>query len=343
MRTSGDRQQKRGFMTFQEILGNELIKDQLKTAIRTRRLQHAYLLTGDKGMGKKSMTEAFLLELFCTSPAEDGTPCLCCPSCKKILSGNHPDVIWVSHEKPASVSVDDIRTQITDTADIRPYEGRYKVYVVPDAEKMTVQAQNALLKTLEEPPEYVIIFLLAADEKDLLDTVRSRTVKEKLKPLTDSVIRNWLRDHLRADDEKADVCVAFARGNLGRAIELYSSESFSEWYQRVMKIVRGIRSMSNADILIEIGKLRSECPDLMEALDLLELWYRDLMMFMITRDLNGLAFAGERKTLMEMASVSSDTKVQEIMESIETCRKRLRANVNPDLSLELLLLSMKER
>ena len=68
MRTSGDRQQKRGFMTFQEILGNELIKDQLKTAIRTRRLQHAYLLTGDKGMGKKSMTEAFLLELFCTSP-----------------------------------------------------------------------------------------------------------------------------------------------------------------------------------------------------------------------------------------------------------------------------------
>jgi DNA polymerase-3 subunit delta' len=189
----------------------------------------------------------------------------------------------------------------------------------------------------------VIIFLLAADEKDLLDTVRSRTVKEKLKPLTDSVIRSWLREHLRAEDEKADVCVAFARGNLGRAIELYSSESFSEWYQRVMKIVRGIRSMSNADILIEIGKLRSECPDLMEALDLLELWYRDLMMFMITRDLNGLAFAGERKTLMEMASVSSYTKVQEIMESIETCRKRLRANVNPDLSLELLLLSMKER
>ena len=330
-------------MTFQDILGNELIKDQLKTAIRTRRLQHAYLLTGEKGMGKKSLTEAFLLSLFCTSPGEDLEPCLSCPSCKKVLSGNHPDITWVTHEKPASISVDEIRTEITDTVDIRPYEGGYRDYVIPEAEKMTVQAQNALLKTLEEPPEYVIIFLLANDEKALLETVRSRVVKEKMKPLTDSVIFGWLKENMRAEDEKAGICVAFARGNLGRAKELYGSETFSEWYQRIMKIVRGIRNMSNADMLVEIGKLKKECPDLMEALDLLELWYRDLIMFMITRDLNGLVFAGEQKTLMEMASVSSYTKVQEIMESIETCRKRLQANVNPDLSLELLLLSMKER
>ncbi|MBQ7175077.1 MAG: DNA polymerase III subunit [Lachnospiraceae bacterium] len=329
-------------MTFQDILGNELIRDQLKNAIHTRRLQHAYMLTGEKGMGKKSMVQAFLLELFCTSPAADGAPCLGCPACKKILSGNHPDVTWVTHEKPASISVDDIRTQITETVDIRPYEGGFRVYVVPDADKMTVQAQNALLKTLEEPPEYVIIFLLANDEKNLLETVRSRVVREKMKPLTDGMIFAYMREHLRAEDEKAKICVAFARGNLGRAMELYRSETFSEWYQRLMKIIRGIRGMNNADILIEIGKLRNECPDLMEALDLLELWYRDLIMFMITRDLNGLALAGEQKTLMETASVSSYTKVQSIMESIETCRKRLQANVNPELSLELLLLSMKE-
>ena len=329
--------------TFNDIIGNELIKDQLKSAIRTDRLQHAYLLTGDTGMGKKSMAEAFVLELFCTSKEADGSPCLRCPECKKILSGNHPDVIRVTHEKPASIGVDDIRLQIADTVDIRPFEGRYKVYIIPDAQLMTQQAQNALLKTLEEPPSYVIILLLASDDRMLLDTIRSRAVRMRLKPLTDSAVRTYLEEHFRVDDEKARICIAFARGNVGKASELYQSEVFSVWYQRLMKIVRGIKNMSSTDILIEISRLRNDCPDLLEALDLLELWYRDLMMYMITRDLNGLAFSGERKTLMEMASISSYTRVQEIMESIETCRKRLLANVNPDLSLELLFLTMKEK
>lgn len=327
---------------FDNIIGNELIKNQLKSAIRSGTISHSYMITGEKGMGKKTMAEAFLLELFCTQKDENDNPCLHCPECRKILSGNHPDVIYISHEKPNTISVDDVREQLLDTIDIKPYEGSYKVYVMPEADKMTAQAQNALLKTLEEPPAYAVILLLVNDDKKLIDTVRSRVIKENLRPLTDDVIKEYLREHFELPNEKLDICVAFSKGNLGRAIELCGSETFSEWYQRVMKILKNLRQMDITDMHIEISRLLSECPEPMEALDLLELWYRDLMMYTVTKNINKLVFKGERKTLMNAASLSSYDGVQEIMSSIEVCRQRLAANVNPELSFELLLLKMKE-
>ncbi len=327
---------------FNAIIGNDLIKDQLKSAIKTKAIRHAYMLTGEKGMGKKTLAEAFLLELFCEEEDENKRPCLCCPQCKKILSGNHPDVIYIRHEKPATISVEEIRTQLMDTTEIKPYSGKYKVYVIPDADKMTPQAQNAVLKTLEEPPAYVIILMLVNDDRNLLDTVRSRVIKESLRPLTDNAVREYLQENLGASGEMADICVAFSKGNLGRAISLYQSDTFSEWYQRIMKIIRNLREMDSTDLRVEIGKLQSECPDLLEALDLIELWYRDLTMFMVTKDLNALVFKGERKALMNMASLSSYNGVQDVMEGIEVCRERLKAKVNPELSLELLFLRMKE-
>lgn len=328
---------------FADVYGNELIKEQFKNGIRDDRVRHAYMLTGEKGSGKRTMTEAFLLELFCKKKdPETDEPCMSCAECKKIISGNHPDIIYVTHEKEKTISVDDIRGQVTDTIMIKPYSSKYKVYVIPESEKMSVQAQNALLKTLEEPPEYAIIILLAADDKQLLDTIRSRVVIEKMKPLTDSVIRSYMQRELKAEGERLDICVAFSRGNLGRAAELYQSEVFSDWYQRLMMIVKSIKRMTSVDMRIEIAKLKEACPDLLDALDMLELWYRDLTMYMVTKDMNELIFRGEAKALMSAASASSYNGVQEIMNRIQVCRDRLKANVNPELSLELLFLTMKE-
>ncbi len=327
---------------FNGIIGNELIKDQLKSAIKTGSIRHSYMLTGDKGMGKKTMAEAFLLELYCQEKDESRRPCLSCPECKRILSGNHPDVKYITHEKPGLISVDEVREQLIDTVDIKPYEGDYKVYVMPEADKMTVQAQNAILKTLEEPPEYVIILLLVNDDRKLLDTVKSRVIKENLRPLTDNVIKSHLKDKLHISSDMIDICVAFSKGNLGKAIELCESDSFAEWYQRLMKILKNLRDMDSTELRIQISKLMAECPDLNEALDMLELWYRDLTMYTVTKDINGLVFRGERKALMNAASLSSYDGIQVIMGAIDKCRQRLAANVNQELALELLLLCMKE-
>ena len=143
---------------FQDILGHETIKEHFKKAIAVHKVSHAYILAGEAGMGRKSLANAFALTLLCEKGQTE--PCLECQACKQVLSGNDNDLIYVTHEKPASIGVDDIREQINDTIQIRPYSANYKIYIVDEAEKMTVQAQNALLKTIEEPPAYAVILLL---------------------------------------------------------------------------------------------------------------------------------------------------------------------------------------
>ncbi len=153
-------------LNFQEIIGHDQIKEHFQKAIEYNKVSHAYILAGEAGMGRKSLANAFALTLLCEKGKSE--PCMECHACKQVLSGSHPDLIYVSHEKPGTIGVDDIRKQINDTIMIRPYSSYYKVYIVDEAEKMTQQAQNALLKTIEEPPSYAVILLLTTNQEAFL-------------------------------------------------------------------------------------------------------------------------------------------------------------------------------
>lgn len=135
---------------FQDIIGQEQIKEHLRNALSSGKVSHAYIINGEKSSGKEFIAKVFAMALQCEKGGEE--PCQECHACKQALSGNHPDIIHVTHEKPNTVSVDDIRAQVNNDVAIKPYSGPYKVYIVNEAEKMTSQAQNAILKTLEEPP-----------------------------------------------------------------------------------------------------------------------------------------------------------------------------------------------
>ena len=139
-----------------EILGNERIKEHFITAVHHKKISHAYIVEGDKGSGKKMLAEAFSKILQCEGRETTGLVESCgkCESCIQMEYHDHPDVIWVSHEKPNVISVGEIREQIVNTVEIMPYKGPYKIYIVDEAEKMNAAAQNAILKTIEEPPEY---------------------------------------------------------------------------------------------------------------------------------------------------------------------------------------------
>lgn len=327
---------------FKDIIGNDILKEQFSGAIRTGSISHAYMLSGDRGMGKKRFARAFCQELFCEHPV-DGGACGICPSCKKVESGNHPDVIWLRAEKPEVIKVDEIRQQIVDTVDIRPFLGDRKIYIIPDADRMNPQAQNSLLKVLEEPSEYVTIFLLCCDEAALLETILSRVIRLKLKPRTDSMVKEYLKRHFPdAEDMSLDLAVAFSRGNVGRAEDLLSEEGFKEMYAAVTDTCRSLRTMDAGRIAHAARRLASECGDTGDVLDLMQLWYRDLMMYKVTRDIGGLLFKTERKAMMELAPVCSYEGIEDIMDALETCRTRLKANVNPELSFELMLCRMKE-
>ena len=326
-------------MGFEEILGNEMVKDHFKKAIQNHKISHAYILTGEAGMGRKSIANAFAMTLLCEKGGSE--PCMSCHSCKQVMSGNHPDLIYVTHEKPGSIGVDDVREQINDTIMIRPYSSYYKIYIVDEAEKMTVQAQNALLKTIEEPPSYAVIILITTNQEAFLPTILSRCVQMKLKPLKDFTIKSYLTQNLHVPEKDADICTAFARGNLGKAIHLASSDEFKELFQKVMVLVKNVRTIDISMLLDCIREMKEQNFDIGEVLDLMQLWYRDVLMFKVTKDMNLLIFKDEYKMINETGEKVDYAGLEAILAAIDTARTRLNANVNMELAMELLLLTMK--
>ena len=136
--------------------------------------------------------------LQCENRDEDGDACGKCRSCRQAAGGNQPDIIRIMHEKPNTIGVGDIRTQVNDDIMIRPYSSKYKIYIIADADMMSVEAQNALLKTIEEPPEYAVIMLLTENAETLLPTIRSRCVMMKLRNIKDQLVKKYLIKQMSA-------------------------------------------------------------------------------------------------------------------------------------------------
>lgn len=327
-------------LKLNEILGHEQIKEHFTNAVQTGKISHAYILSGEAGMGRKSLAHAFALSLLCEKGLPQ--PCMQCHACKQVLSGNHPDLIHVTHEKPASIGVDDIREQINDTIMVRPYSSYYKIYIVDEAEKMTVQAQNALLKTIEEPPSYAVILLLTTNPDAFLQTILSRCVQLKLKPLRDSVVKEYLIQSLQVEESQAEIYAAFARGNLGKAIHLAESEDFKQMYEQLMKLLKGLKDGDITELLDQIKSFKDNNLDIRECLDFMQMWYRDVLMYKTTKDINLLIFKDEFTTIKSMSTLSGYEGLEKILEAIDKARIRLDANVNMELAMELMLLTMKE-
>ena len=325
---------------FNDILGHEQIKDHFRNAVQTGKVSHAYILSGEAGMGRKSLANAFALNLLCEKGLPD--PCMQCHACKQVLAGSHPDLIYVTHEKPASIGVDDIREQINDTILVRPYSSYYKIYIVDEAEKMTVQAQNALLKTIEEPPSYAVILRLTTNPDAFLPTILSRCVQLKLKPLKDVVVKEYLIQSLGVEESQAEIYAAFARGNLGKAIHLAESEDFKRMYDEILHMLKHLKEADISELLDYIHKLREENLDIYSCLDFMQMWYRDVLMYKTTKDINLLIFKDEFSTIKSMSTVSGYEGLERILEAIDKARIRLDANVNTELVMELMLLTMKE-
>ena len=207
---------------------------------------------------------------------------------------------------------------------------------------MTIQAQNALLKTIEEPPAYGIILLLTTNSEAFLPTILSRCVTLKLRPVKDSLIRKYLMEELKLPDYQADLCTAFARGNVGRARMLALSEHFSELKDHAIHLVRHMNDMELWEITEAIRKVADYKADINDYLDLLVLWYRDVLLFKATRQIDGLVFSEEINYISFQASRISYEGLEQIIEALEKAKTRLKANVNFELVMELLLLTIKE-
>ena len=325
---------------FRDVVGHKDIIKYIQSSVEQKKVSHAYILNGERGSGKKLLARLFAMTLQCESGQAE--PCGKCRSCKQVDSGNHPDIITVTHEKPGSIGVDDIRTQVNADIQIKPYASPYKVYIIPGADLLTEQAQNALLKTIEEPPEYAVIFLLTENADTLLQTIRSRCVMLKLRNVKNTLIKKYLMEQMQVPDYQAEVCAAFAQGNMGRAIMLANSEHFHEIKEEAVQLLKYISDMELHEIVSALKEINKYKLEITDYLDIITIWYRDILLYKATKDVDQVVFSDQLKFIKEKASKSSYEGIELVLESIEKAKARIKANVNFDLVMELLLLTIKE-
>lgn len=325
---------------FKEIVGHEEIIQHLQNAIRLGKVSHAYILSGEKGSGKKLLANTFAMALQCEK--KDIDPCQECRSCKKAISRNHPDIIYITHEKPNSIGIEDIRTQLIEDVMIKPYCSSYKIYIVDEAEKLTLQAQNALLKTIEEPPAYAVIMLLTSNMEAFLPTITSRCVKLNLRPVQESMVKDYLMEKMNLPDYQAQMDAAFSQGNIGKAKQMAESDDFNLMTEQALRILKKSKELELYEMVEMIKELSAEKQNIDEYLDLFAMWFRDVLFFKATKEVDGLMFKDQLNYIKERAKKSSYEGIEKIIDAIGTAKERLHANVNFDLVMELLFLTIRE-
>lgn len=326
---------------FKDIIGQESIKKHLQTAIKTGNLSHAYIINGEYGSGRQTIASALAKTIQCQSKTDDTDACGVCTSCKQAESHNHPDIKYITHDK-TSISVNDIREQLNNDISIKPYSSEYKIYIIPDANKMTEQAQNALLKTIEEPPVYAIIILLTENCDSLLPTIRSRCVTLTMNPVEKDKICTYLENKFQLEPEQAQIAANYCQGNIGKAIRFASSSDFIEMKNQVLKLLKNLDSMDIASIIDTIKEFSTHKNDINDYLDLMLLWYRDVLMIKVTKDANLLLYSDEYSAISEQATKRDYENIENIIAAIDKAKVRLKANVNFDVTIELMILAMKD-
>ena len=328
-------------MNFNKIIGHEDIISRLRSNIEADRVGHAYIFGGDEGSGRSTLAYCFAKALQCESG--ESQSCDSCKSCKQADSGNHPDIIYVTHEKPALISVEEIREQVVDSMQIKPYSSKYKIYIIKDAEKMNENAQNALLKTIEEPPEYGIIILIASDLEKLLPTVRSRCITYFTKPVKEKDIHDFLVDHYGVDEDKATFCIEYAGGNLGKAVMLATNEEYEQLIRSVIYLQSNIFNMEMDEIAETIQHCTGFKLRINDYLDLMMMWYRDILVLKVTGSPDKILFKDQYLTIREQSTYLSFNELEDKKRAIEAAKERINANAKLEDIMRLLILTLKQK
>lgn len=326
--------------SFKDVIGHKDIIEYVQNAVKGNQVSHAYIMNGERGTGKKMLANLFARTLLCENSAEE--PCNTCKSCIQAESSNNPDIIVVTHEKLNTITIDEIRDQVNKDVMIKPYSNDYKVYIIPEADKMTEQAQNAILKTIEEPPSYVVILLLTENADALLPTIQSRCVMLKLRNIRDTLVKAYLMQQLQIPEYQATICAAFAQGNIGKAIKLAHSEYFNTIKTEAIHLLKNINETELSDVTDCVKNITNYKLDIVEYLDVISIWYRDILIYKATKNIERVIFQDQIDTIEERAMKSSYEGIENILNAIEKAKVRLRANVNFELVIELLLLTIKE-
>ncbi|SDC54429.1 MULTISPECIES: DNA polymerase III subunit delta' [unclassified Candidatus Frackibacter] len=327
-------------MGFTDVVGQELPIKLLQNAIDNERISHAYLFTGKEGVGKEFVAFQFAKAINCKELELDA--CDECISCRKFNNGNHPDIIKISPDG-SSIKIDQIRN-LQQQISYKPYESEWKIYIIEEAEKMNLQAANSLLRTLEEPPSYAIIILLAPKEELLLPTITSRCQIVKFRSLTVDEITDKLISEFKLKTQEARKRAVLADGSLDKAITLSKDESF---LLRRSQILDKIKDLLNLD-LVEVFELVKEILDYKDEINNIlkdiEMFYRDLILYKGSKNTDLIVNFDYEEDIIELSKEYTFTELQSVIEYVEEISNLIKnTNVKLQLALEVMLLKIKEK
>lgn len=323
-------------MGFARIVGQEGAVTLLKLAIERDRLPHAMLFTGPKGVGR-FLTAATVAKALNCLGGLTGDACDQCLPCRKIEKGLHPDVHLLTPEG-ATIKIDQIRELIHETT-LRPYEGRRKVFLVDQAETMTEQGQNALLKTLEEPPGAPVLILITPQAGALLPTVVSRCREVRFHPLPERLIATKLREE-GCDRSEAHWIASMAGGSLGRAQEL-RGQSLHEARELVVETFSQLTGKTPS-LLDFAERLAKEKETLSLYLESLLAWCRDLVVLKVTDGGGLLVYRDKPVPLQEQGERLNRKQVLAMYQTVGQTLEGINRYANPRLSLEVMFLKLRD-
>ena len=323
--------------TFRSVVGQKSLTTTLKNAIQSNKLAHAYLFCGPRGVGKTSCARIFAKTINCLNPTADGEACNECESCKAFNEQRSYNI----HELDAASnnSVDDIRALI-DQVRIPPPIGKYKVFIIDEVHMLSSAAFNAFLKTLEEPPAYAVFLLLAENQTAFLPTILSRTVTLHIRPLPDTMVADYLEKKKRLSPADSAVYAAYAQGSIGQALDLLEDESFQQMRQEILEKLMALPQAKKGEVFLWAKDLEKYKDDL-RFLDMMQLWYRDLLYAKRLRSEKDL-IQKDKKAEIFRSAVESEGELARKAALIQRARVQLARNANFRLTMEVMLLQLKE-
>ncbi len=320
-------------MNTHHIVGQSQLVGRMDRILSGGRIVHAYLFTGPAGSGKKTLSSLFAQALLCEGPGEK--PCGVCRTCRQFQAGSHPDVMWIRRQEGRkNILIEQIR-DMQEKMKVKPFQAGNRICFIENAQEMTEQAQNALLKTLEEPPSHSVFFLLADSTFSILPTIRSRCQMVRIGSLPREDVAGILTKRLSLPREKAMTYAALSQGVPGKALSLAEDESFRGNRERLM----GGLSMAGSSRILELYDVfqdhREQVDDL---LDILILWFRDLLVYKETGDPDRIINLDQTGLLRKLAPLFTSRDLNDMMEKVEASRKILKSNGNYQLTIENMLL-----
>ncbi len=294
-------------MEFKDIIGNTDVKNYLIKSVNNKNVLHSYLFLGTEGIGKLLVAKEFAKKILCLNNTEDET--CTCKSCTCFNGKNHPDY-YIINEEGESIKIDTIRN-ITEKAFEKPILSDKKVYIINDFEKMTKEAQNCLLKTLEEPPEFVVIILISSNENIILNTIKSRCMTIKFHNIDDKELLEYAQNVLKYEHISENLLKSFD-GSIGKAIKLKDNK---DNYDKIENLISNLTKKDLVDVMLD-GRILYDKENIQDILD-----YIIVCLY---------------------SKKNENNSYINCIKFVNECSSRLKSNSNFDMSIDNLLFKMWE-